>query len=359
MTDLPTLSQSKASRWNTCRASYHYKYVRDLKRRRVARPLTFGSAVHKVIEDTVQGVATPKLRASLDKWATDHLSEHKYFTAELDMFQEAVDDAWLIMREYATFWPNNHLKYLKVEGRFAEHELRFKPSQEDFIITGKIDAYAKSRNGLKWLVEHKSGRTLLSDEDRWRSIQSAVYLTVGRELGHPEVDGMVWDMVRSKEPTKPYLLQNGTFSLKMIDSLPSVIIETIKAAGQDPNDYPTLLATVAKNSNQWFQRVFQPVTENVRTFLFGQFIQTGRDILDNAHKNKQMTIGKHCSWCDYEPICRALMSNNDVDYVIEKEFTSGTITPNVKAKTKGGVKVKKPVQRGVLRRQQSTDKKGR
>lgn len=339
MTDKPTVSQSKAARWNTCRASYNYKYNLKLGRRRVVRPLTFGSAVHKVIEDTTAGLSGLRLKKSLQDWAKTELDKGKYFTAELEMFHEAVDEAWDVMREYTSFWPKDHLTYMPVKGKKAEHDIRWDPPGEDFTITGKIDAFARSKNKLKWLVEHKSGKNLMSEEDRWRSIQGALYITVGRELGFPDVDGMVWDMIRSKTPTKPRLLVNGTFSLAKLDSMPSVVIDTIKAAGQNPKDYPSLIASAEANRSQWFQRVFQPITENVRAHLYNEFTDTARDIIDNGHKVHRMTIGKHCGWCDYEPICRALMSGSDHEYVIEKEYTVAEApakTVAVKPKQKAG-----------------------
>ena len=357
---LPTLSQSKANRYNTCKASFHYKYIRQLSRRRVARPLTFGSAVHKVIEDSTLGLNEAGLKRSLKRWAADELKKSNYFTAELEMFHEAVDSAWLIMREYHDFWPKDHLTYLTINGQKAEHEIEYQPKGEDFLVTGKIDAYARSKNKLEWMVEHKSGKNLLSDEDRWRSVQSAVYMTVGPPLGHPVVDGMVWDMVRSKEPTRPYLLKNNTFSLAKLDSLPMIVREVIEAAGQNPNDYPTLLASVEQNRSQWFQRVFQPVTSSVRDHLWGEFIQTGREINDGGYKNKRMTIGKHCSWCDYQPICQAIMTGNDADYVIEREFNDGQSTPKDKKQPAVGKKADTPTVRcGVVGRKLLANKKGK
>jgi len=350
MTDKPTVSQSKARRWDTCRASYHYKYNLLLHRRRVARPLTFGSAVHKVIEDTVEGVPRKNLKKSLDKWANEELADKKYFTAEVELFREAVEDAWTIMREYEDFWPANHLTYLEVNGRKSEHEIHFEPKGEDFIITGKIDAYAQSKNKLKWMVEHKSGKSFMSEDERWRSIQVALYDVVGAELGFPTVDGIVWDMIKSKPPTRPQLLVKGTFSLKALDSLPMTVYNTIMEAGQNPNNYPTLLAAAERNRSNYFQRIFQPVTSNVKTHLYKTFTETARDILDNGHKTHRMTIGKHCSWCDYEPICRAIMTDSDPDYVMEKEFTRAEAT----TKAKGGSKVVKKVKSKVAgKRRQS------
>jgi len=352
-----TISQSKANRWNTCKASYNYRYNLNLRRRRVARPLTFGSVVHKVIEDTIKGVKN--IRKSIDKWADEEISQRKYFSEEIQMFQETKNEAWDIMREYHEFWPANHIKYLEVNGTLAEHEIEWEPPGEDFIVTGKVDAYARSKNKLKWLVEHKSGRQVLSEEDRWRSIQTALYITVGRELGHPEVDGILWDMVISKTPTRPYLLQNGTFSLKKIDSLPSVIYDTISAAGQNPNDYPTLLADAEQNRSRWFQRVFQPVTEDVRKFLYGEFVGTAREILDHGETAHRMTVGKHCSWCDFEPICRARMTGDDVDYVMEKEYTVAEATSKADAKPVKKEKAVKPVRGRKPGRLKLAGKKGK
>lgn len=355
--DLPTLSQSKANTFNTCRQKYHLKYNKKLRRRRVARPLTFGSAVHKVIEDTINGVPTRKLRKSLDTWAADELQKMNYFTAEQELFFDTVNEAWMVMREYADFWPQTHLKYIEANGTKAEHEIYYPLPGEDFAVTGKVDAYAQSQNKLRWLVEHKTGAKPLSEDDRWRSIQAAVYDTVGPEIGLPQTDGIVWDMVRSKTPTQPKLLVAGTFSLARLDSMPFTVREAILRAEQDPNDYPTLLANAEKSRSDWFQRVFQPVTTDVKKFLFSEFVATGREINEVGHKdNHRMTIGKHCGWCDFESICRAKMSNDDVDYVIEKEYTNAEATP--KGKVADKPKPRKTVRKKVIAKSLGTTKPG-
>lgn len=351
-----TVSQSKANKWRTCRAAFNYKYNRKLQRRRVARPLTFGSTVHKVIEETVQGVPKSRLRTSLEGWKDQELSKFKLFTSEVELFEEAFEDAWIIMKEYANFWPRDHLKYLRVNGRKAEHRIEWTPPGEDFTITGVIDAFAKSQNGLKWLVEHKSGKNMMSEDDRWRSLQAALYITVGRELGYPDVDGIVWDMIRSKTPTRPYLKVDGAFSVKKIDSLPSVVAETIKSEGQKPSDYPSLMKNAEESRSNWFQRVFQPVTEDVRSHLYKEFTITAREIVDHHDDDYHpMTIGRHCSWCDYEPICRAIMTGSDPEYVMEKEFTTDAETtaksPKVSKKDKAQPRKRRVSRRKVARRQ--------
>lgn len=357
MAEKKKISQSRVNRWNTCKASYNYRYNKKLRRRRHARPLTFGSSVHKVIEDQVEGVKD--LKKSLDKWAAGELEQRKLFVEEKQMFQETIEEAWDIMREYQDFWPKDHMTYLKVKGKKSEHELYWEPPGEDFAVYGKVDAYGKSKNGLKWLVEHKSGKMMMSEEDRWRSMQTAIYITAGREVGYPDVDGILWDMVKSKTPSRPQMLQNGTFSLKKIDSLPSVVYETIRSEGHDPNDYPTLLANAEKTREHWFQRTFQPVTENVREYLYGEFVGSAREILDHGEKASRMTIGRHCSWCDFEPICRAIMTGNDVNYVMEKEYTVAekvTESETKRSKKATSGTTKKPVGRRRTRRVKSTRK---
>ena len=33
-----------------------------------------------------------------------------------------------------------------------------------------------------------------------------------------------------------------------------------------------------------------------------------------------MNIERHCSWCDYEPLCRARLQGNDFDFIKERQY---------------------------------------
>jgi hypothetical protein len=72
------------------------------------------------------------------------------------------------------------------------------------------------------------------------------------------------------------------------------------------------------------QRIHTPVNRAVADLVFTDFEATVREMVDNHGKCSDMNIDKHCSWCDYEPLCRAKLQGLDVDYIKEREYTDGT-----------------------------------
>lgn len=307
------VSQSRINLWRKCPLAHHFKYGEKLRRKRITRPLYFGRVVHEIIEEFAEGSKNPL-----------NIIEHKkkelgkLFAVERDEYLETLDDARIIMTEYMEFWKNDDLNYIKKKGETAEH--RFEVEIADGIIaTGIIDAFA-TRKKLRWLVEHKSFGQMPSEDHRWRNLQTAVYFRINDMLGWPKLDGILWDYIWSKHPTRPKLLKNGEMSMKQIRSLPLAAEEELRKNSLNPKKFTKFLASVARNRNDYFQRIQSPIKKSVIDILFSDFIDSAREIVDRGHKTKTRNIGRHCDWCDFEPICRATLQGNDVDFIIAKEY---------------------------------------
>src|SRR5690606_31224829 len=97
-------------------------------------------------------------------------SQMKLFAQEKEEYGEILKDTRRIMTEYFEKWEDDGLVFTRLKGRSAEHEFEVE-ILPDVIFNGKIDAIGK-RNGLRWLVEHKSFKRMPNDDDRWRNLQS-------------------------------------------------------------------------------------------------------------------------------------------------------------------------------------------
>lgn len=294
--------------------AYHLKYTEKLRRRRKSRPLQFGSIVHEVIEAGANG------EDPFEHLDSINLENEKLFTAEKEMYGELIEDIRVIMGEYFEYHDDNRgLRYIRRQGKSAEHEF-IVPIADGIYMTGKIDALGKTRNNLRWLVEHKTFSQEPKEEDRWRNYQGAVYLKAMEMMGWPECDGILWDYIRSKPPSSPRLLKNGTLSTARCDTLPTVVRAVIKEHGLDVSDYNTLIANAEENRKSYFKRIFAPVNQKTVDYVFGMFVNTAQEIADEQDTRKEMNIGKHCGWCDFEAICRARMTGSDEDFIKEREY---------------------------------------
>lgn len=316
MSDRFQFSQSKVKKWQQCRLCYHYRYVEGLKKRVKSRPLQFGSIVHDMLEAHANkndpfGV--------LDTWEED---QGKLFAAEREMYGEIIEDIRTIMQAYFDYYENDKLRYIKYKGQYAEHWLEV-PVGEEMLFVMKVDAFARTRNKLRWLTEHKTFKRTPSDDDRWRSTQAAVYIKACELLGMKPFDGILWNYVHSKPPTRPQILKAGGLSTRAINTLPCVIYDMVEELGLDIDNNQELLRRAEANVKNYFFRVPMPVNKSIVDAVYEDFIDVAHEMMEYHGKKRNRTIGMHCGWsCDFESICRAELTGGDPDFVKEREYES-------------------------------------
>lgn len=309
-------SQSKVNNWRQCRRLFHFRYRQHLKPKVKARPLQFGSIIHTMMEASAEGKDEFVVLKEIA------VANRKLFEREREQYGRIVEDITYIMRAYKTYWKNKPLTLIPFKDKKAEHSFEVEVTR-NITMKGKIDGLVKAQ-GFRWLLEHKSHKNFPNDNHRWRNIQSAVYLRIIDMLGLSNFQGTLWNYVRSKEPTRPQLLQSGKLSERSLDSLPETVIDTIKSRGLEPAHYRDLIKNQEDNLHTWFQRVYTPVKPAVVKTVFAEFIETSREMSDyydkHPHTAPPRTIARHCDWCAFEPLCRAELQGNDVDFLLSHEY---------------------------------------
>jgi hypothetical protein len=313
------VSQSKVKTFRRCHQAYHYRYVEKLRKKRKSRPLQFGTMIHKALERHFNGDDPMGYFEELRK----DVKAMKLFAQEREEYGDILVDTQDIIAEYIRFWEGDKLRPIRKAHRGAEHtfEIELFPG---VIWNGKLDALAKTPNKLRWLVEHKTYTRKPGDDERWRNLQSVTYFRANDILGWQPLDGVLWDYIKSKPPAIPDILKDGTLSQKRIDTLPSTVERTIEERGEEVDQYPQLMASAESNRGEYFQRIHTPVNRSVVDLVFADFESTIRSMVENHGKCSDMNIDKHCSWCDYEPLCRARLQGLDIEYVKEREYESGS-----------------------------------
>lgn len=313
------VSQSKARTKRSCNYMYHLRYVEKIRKRTKSRPLQFGSIVHSMLEAHAEG---DDPFDTLDEIAKEN---KKVFAAEREMYGELVDDIRQIMTEYFQYYPEKDLRFERRDKKSGEFEFNidlahYDPGLAGIIWNGKIDAIGKTPNKLRWIVERKTFSRKPNDDERWRNLQSSTYIEVVNVLGWGQVDGMCWDYIRSKPPTRPGVLKDGSMSQKNIDTLPITIRETAIEMKLNPKEYGGFIQRSRDDLSVWFQRIHTPVQPEVVKSVMADFLTDVRRMADEHGKVKTKNIGRHCSWCDYEGICRAELQGLDVDYIRQKDY---------------------------------------
>lgn len=305
--------QSGVNMWRRCRYAFHLQYVERIRRKRKSRPLQFGSIVHKMLEAYANGDDPFETLDAIN------IKDMKVFRAEKEEYGEIIDDIRCIMTEYFAYWDEKALMPLRRNKRGAEHKFDIKLF-DGARLTGRIDEFARTPNKLTWMVEHKTFGQMPNEDHRWRNLQSNTYHRVNDIMGWKPIDGLAWDYIHSKPPTRPQVLKSGKMSQRGIDSLPTRVLETLREHKLDPRNFKTMMDSVTANRSRYFMRIFTPVKAGVVQRVWDDLIETVHDMVNVGGNARAKTIDKHCMWCDYEAICRAELQGLDADYIREREY---------------------------------------
>lgn len=313
MTDKLVLSQSRAKLRRQCARAHYYRYITGLDKKATSRPLAFGRLIHLLIETNANGDDPFE---KLDEVEAQFGRQYEIYRED---YGDILNDTRIILTEYLEHWNHDEgLVYIRKNKRSAEHPFELE-LEKDVFIKGKIDAVAGAR-GLRWLVEHKSfGNHLPTDEERWRNLQAALYLRVCDITGQfGKVSGLMWDYVLSKAPPGLKILQSGELSTaKGNTTLPTKLKEWCKENGLTVSR--EIMDRCMDQRDKYFIRVFNPISKGVVDELVADFVATYR-LIQHDPEAKERSIGRHCSWCSFESLCRAELQDSDTEFIIKTQY---------------------------------------
>lgn len=314
MADLFKVSQTKIRKFRTCRRAYHLSYVDGWKKIVKARPLRFGGIIHEMLEAFAEGKDPFAILANIAK------VNKKLFADERELYGNIIEDIRVIMGNYFRVYTKKSLRFIKHQGKAAEHKLEVDIG-EGFLFVFRVDHFGQTENGLRWLVENKTFSRKPSEDQRWRDLQTCMYLRACDMLGITKLNGVLWNYIKSKAPTRSEALKDGIhLSKRKIDTLPETVLSVIKEHGLKEKDCKDQIQQAKYNVNSYFDRVFTPIVPQVVDILFKEFLETCFDIRDQHGDLSDRSIGQHCGWCEFEPLCRTELTGGDLDYIKEHEY---------------------------------------
>jgi hypothetical protein len=313
------LSVSKAKVWRRCQTKYDYKYNRGLRPVRTARPLTLGSLVHECLE--ARALSTNWVQKIKDfkngEWS-------KLFEEERVMLGDIPTDTYRIMRGYHYYYLLSDKRYKTIA---AELPFRVRLFNTNVVLVGIIDLIVQDDNGEFWIFEHKTVKKDLPTEDfRITDFQTAIYSYVmARILELWGFDkklyrGVILDYLKTKAPTIPEVLKDGSLSRRKITCDYYTYLECIKSINGNPADYKDILEYM--KTNVFYKRI--PIVKSeilTRTFL--------NDMIRVAQQISQCSLRptRALDWtcdrpkCEYRDLCIAEIQGFDIEQLIKLQFT--------------------------------------
>ena len=318
---LVELSVSKAKRWRQCQTAYRYKYVDKLRPVRKARPLTLGSLVHSCLEARAMGGnwvdEIRKFKAG--EWS-------KVFEEEKVELGDIPGDAFRIMRGYHYYYLESDKRYKTIA---AEVPFRVRVPGTPVVLVGIIDLIVldTTDNGI-WCIEHKTvKKDIPTEEFKTTDFQTTIYLIVMEYLAPhlnyepSQIKGVILDYLKTKAPTVPEVLKNGTLSKRKITCDRYTYLDCIKKVGGDPADYEDILEYM--DSNVFYKRVPLTKSSDLSSRTLQELVSVGVQILSIHPKYYTRNLSWTCDRprCEYRDLCIAELQGLDVSTLIKLNFT--------------------------------------
>ncbi len=243
-----TVSCSEITSWLSCRKKHEFRYVRCLAPLEDSEPLNLGRAVHAGLESWYlqrdQQSALNAVRESLDGCSS-----------EMELLPKALG----MIEGYIKYWKNREdLQTLHVELPFRV-PLRTPSGRSSRIydLVGRVDGIVQKPDGSIWILEHKTlGRKDKHYFDKLDvDIQVRAYCWAIRRFTGLDVQGVIYNVLRSKLPARPEILKSGKLSKRAnIDTTYEIFSNAIADNSCDPNEYAEILERLKTEGNTFFMR---------------------------------------------------------------------------------------------------------
>lgn len=312
---MPITGYSMVRTYRRCPKAYEYKYLQNLQRVAPPAPLIRGTIIHQILD--ARAISTPS-----GKGFKTIMSEYreKYgtlFKEEQEMYGENfLDNIERVYQGYLREYPDEDLEYMSSE------EFVSTPLVGDIIFQGHLDKRV-FKDGRLWVMDHKTHRNIPTEEQRFNDYQILMYVwAYNREHAKgDQIDGVIWDYIRTKPPTIPEpLVKGGLSQAKNIDTDVYTYTRELVKLKLDPKPYKVFLAELAKRARgKFYQRVYLPAPSKVMVEQVVQDFTQSSQIMHGL-KVYPRTMTRDCSWCEYYRICNAELRGLDHKFVRNSEY---------------------------------------
>lgn len=302
--------------YRRCPKAYEYKWVRNLQRRKPAVPLLRGTILHELLDMRAQGKRlTGDMADVLSKYSRQFGT---LFKEERETYgEDFLGDIRRIYEGYDSLYSDDGWVYEESEA-LIETQLT-----HDIGFAGHIDkVVVTKRDKRRWIVDHKTHKHIPDEEQRFNDYQILVYVWAwNRENPKKQVDGLIWDYLRTKAPTIPDQLKNGQLSqAKNIDTDLATYTRELRRLKLDPRPYEAFLLELRQRSERRFYvRISLPApSQEMTQQVVDDFKKTS--MIMHGIKEYPRTMTRDCSWCEYYRLCSSELRGLDSKYVEKAEF---------------------------------------
>lgn len=306
------ITNSHMKAYNRCHRQYWYKFKREIVPVYSTLPLRKGSWLHELLEAHYTGYG----------WRRKHKELSKAFNKLFDEEKEIYGDLPRICGNIMTSYEYH---YRKEDAEFeviAAEQVVQVPLPHGHTLEFKFDAIVEDEYG-RWLMEHKSHKRIPSADYRFIDMQTSKYVWGLNQIGtYGEITGVIWNYIRTKEPTKPKLTKMGKLSRARIDTDVLTFYNALVEYGLDPREFRDVLSRLKKHQT-FFRRERVPKPLKVMETLVKETVVVADEIEKGVLPVRSIERG--CEFaCSYKDICIVELYGGDAKDVLKRRYRKAT-----------------------------------
>lgn len=293
------LTNSMRNKFASCHRAYKFAYVDLVRPLQASAALTFGTAMHALLECYWGGAEAPEM-----------LTGDDYTDATIRALYEGYCAKWQA---------SDDAEFEKVAAEVGFEAPLMNPetggTSKTWVLAGKIDAIAK-KDGKTYIIEHKTtSQDIGPGSDYWRKLSidgqvSGYY--VGAQANGYEVENCLYDVIRKPtiKPLKATPEENRKYKKD------GTLYAGQREFDETPEEwYERLKADIAERPDYYFARVeVVRSADDLVDYLFDMWA-VGREIADAERLGRFSRNQQSCSAfgkCEYFDVCSGCASLDDV-----------------------------------------------
>ena len=310
------VSYSQLKMWKRCKRKWWYHYVQGLTPKQRQTHATLGLYGHVLLQQHYLG---NDVRLASNEYYLRLIADQP--TELAPFFLEIKEQAENLFKRYLQCYKPD-----KWDVIVAEREFLVPIPNTDACLKFVVDLLIQEKDGGVWLVDHKFTSRDLDSWANWLSLdeQANLYLWGLNELGY-NVEGAIFNLLRTKTPTVPKILKSGQLSkAKNIDTDPETYLQAIIDNKLNVRDYTDILEHLNDHGKPFFKQFKTARTKPELGLICLELEALIHDLKTNQEAYPVKNATQACGWdCPYLELC--LMDSKLIDskQYISVEFEYG------------------------------------
>ena len=341
MTGHNATSYSDIQQYGRCPASYRWRKVVNIQRKRKDPALRQGSAIHGGLETTFLALrddasyeeAVDYGMGYFDDLIDNAWEDHPlWYQEEVDEYTDMLLASQDIVRRYLDQAEDtiNTWEILHVEEEF----LMFVGNE---VVTFTPDLIIRDASDYVWIIDHKSTATIPTGGVPFSDLQTLTYYSGIKDM-YPELRGFVFNYLRKAVPSTPRLNKThnaaskafGQYfvnNLKSIDTTYEILLDFLTESAPDLLGETSHQLRVAelRETNRFF--FTETILVNDKTVeVMHQELEMALDNMQHSrdHDNYPRVFAKtgvqSCDRCEFQRICHTQLLGWNEELVLEEDY---------------------------------------